>query len=102
MVYITDLCKYLTCRETVQLLLSHGANVNMADSMGMTALYWAVKNGSLELVHILLENKADVNVELAQRSTVLHTATHADRPDIVKVLLENNANSLERRPCLER
>ncbi len=75
-------------------MLSHGANANMADSTGMTALYWAVKNGSLELVHILLENKADVNVELAQRSTVLHAATHADRPDIVKVLLENNANVL--------
>ena len=44
------------------MLLDRGADVNMKDSKGYTALMWASYFGSPEMVNILLDRGADVNV----------------------------------------
>ena len=50
--------------NSVAFLLEHGANVNLQNKNGETALYYAVSgyNGSCEVFRCLIENGADVNV----------------------------------------
>lgn len=49
--------------NSVAFLLEHGANVNLQNKNGETALYYAVSgyNGSCEVFRCLIENGADVN-----------------------------------------
>lgn len=42
--------------ESVKKLIALGADVNLADIYQMTALHWAVKNGSAALVKLLIEH----------------------------------------------
>lgn len=63
-------------RHMIKLLLLHGANVNMADSKGHTALHLAVRAGLADLVEFLLGQGVDVNRKTYTRgSTALHLAT---------------------------
>lgn len=48
--------------EIIRLLLHHGANVNLLDCFGMTALHHAVCSDSLEILRVLLDNGADVDL----------------------------------------
>ena len=50
----------------------HEADVNMSDSFGGTALYWAARSGHEALVRLLLEHKADVNAKCNNGQTALH------------------------------
>lgn len=45
--------------EGVKLLLLHKAQLNLADSYGITAFSWACRNGHLEVARLLLQNGAD-------------------------------------------
>lgn len=42
-------------------LLEHGANPNLQDLTGGTALHWAAENNNLSLTKLLLEHRADPN-----------------------------------------
>lgn len=51
------------CRkETMELLIRHGAQVNAKDRIGSTALHYAARKGNMEAVRILIDNGADCNV----------------------------------------
>ena len=43
----------------VKLLLTNGANVNVQNNNGQTALIWASQRGHLEVIKLLLERGAD-------------------------------------------
>ena len=45
--------------EAVQVLLSHGANVNLTSKTNMKPLYYAVQSGNFECASLLIENGAD-------------------------------------------
>jgi ankyrin repeat protein len=49
--------------DLVELLLRNGAVVNLQDSDGLTALMYAVENGSLNIVKLLLtQPECDVDI----------------------------------------
>ncbi|KAF5898073.1 ankyrin repeat and SOCS box protein 1, partial [Clarias magur] len=78
--------------DCVDFLISHGAEVDLVDVKGQTALYVAVVNGHLDCVRILLEAGADPNGSRHHRSTPLYHAARVGRVDILQELIRFNAD----------
>lgn len=73
--------------QILELLLKHGADVNVQDSEGgQTALHYAASCGHLECVRILLKYNADRVICDANSATCLDLATESNENDIVTVL----------------
>lgn len=71
--YDSALC-VAACREDpryVQCLLENGANPNITDGSGRTALHEAVMNGFVETIGALLDGGADVNKPVVRDSTYM-------------------------------
>ena len=68
-----------------------GANVNMVDKFGNTALMKASLNGRDKVVKMLLDGGADVNVMNNNRRTALMLASREGHADIVALLREAGA-----------
>ena len=93
---------FTTTSEMVKILLDNGANVNIGDEYGWTALHSACEYGpKLETVKILLNAGANVNVKAMNDSqnpgiTPLHLAvfhyTEEESIDVVRLLLEAGAD----------
>lgn len=73
-------------------LVSHGANVNMADDHGRTPLGLAVNLGWREGAQFLLEHKAAPDVSNDAGETPLIFAVHRKDLQLVKALLQAGAN----------
>ncbi|XP_014679678.1 PREDICTED: putative ankyrin repeat protein RF_0381 [Priapulus caudatus] len=84
------------CEEAaVQMLLSHGANANAADSHGETSLHHAAYLGQLDIVRLLLEAGADPNVaETEERGsfTALHYSCDQLHTEMITLLLKHGAD----------
>ncbi|XP_063069549.1 ankyrin repeat and SOCS box protein 1 [Engraulis encrasicolus] len=78
--------------DCVALLLAQGAEVDLVDVKGQTALYVAVVNGHLDCVRILLEGGANPNGSRHHRSTPLYHASRVGRSDIIQELIRFNAD----------
>ena len=83
--------------EVAELLLKHGANVNVRESTGRTILLEAFSEVSprrlVGVVRFLLEHGADVNArDDALRSSLYLTYIYGDGLEAVQVLLEHNAD----------
>ena len=73
--------------------LDQGANINITNSFGITALMGAAKSGHTEIVKLLLEHGADVaRVDEANGATALMFAAKKGHTETVKLLLDNDAN----------
>lgn len=59
----------------MQLLLTLGANSNMKDSKGNTALHWALHQGNHTAVTLLLKNNCSVVIKNEQVSAALKFET---------------------------
>jgi ankyrin repeat protein len=77
--------------EVVQCLLDHGADVNLQDKYGRSALEAAVHSNSLSLTRTLLVHGARVDV-MGEEGTPLMVAVQECREPIARVLLEAGAN----------
>ena len=55
--------------EIVKLLIDSGADINVKDKKGRTALRYAVKNGHLEVVKYLIDKGADDLNEVLMRAS---------------------------------
>uniref|UniRef100_A0A1A8MM18 Ankyrin repeat and SOCS box protein 1 n=1 Tax=Nothobranchius pienaari TaxID=704102 RepID=A0A1A8MM18_9TELE len=76
----------------VSYLIAQGADVDLVDVKGQTALYVAVVNGHLDCVRILLEAGADPNGSRHHRSTPLYHAARVGRLEILQELIRFNAD----------
>jgi len=80
---------------TVKLLLEKGADPNIQDSIGSTALISAVSNGNYDMVKMLIDNGADVNLKTVGNVDALIAIMLRGgfiKIDIVRLLLENGAD----------
>jgi len=73
----------------VELLLAHGADVNMVAANGKRALWWAASQ-RLPLAKLLVDHGADVNV-VCHDGTALSAACAGGHRHIVEFLLERGA-----------
>lgn len=80
--------------DHVRLLLSYGADINIADRNGWNSLHFACVGGSLEIVRLLLDHGADMRAsdKYGLRPLDLAYAPRAN-PDIKRLLLQRGANA---------
>ena len=77
---------------TVNLLLDHGADANIAAADACTPLHLAVMNGNENLVKLFLEKNALVNTQNANGNSPLHTAVSNGFFHITKLLVKKGSN----------
>ncbi|XP_059146090.1 putative ankyrin repeat protein RF_0381 [Physella acuta] len=75
------------------ILLDEGADVNLANREGKTALHLAAYHGSMKLVKLLIQRGAEINSVDENKQTALHYCAHNGRDDIVDLLLEAGASA---------
>ena len=76
---------------SVRLLLKYGADPNVTNQAGVTALVWGVRE--LAKVRMLLDAGAAPNVQTRLGNTpLIIAAAHASSVDVVRLLLERNAD----------
>ncbi|MCY4129180.1 MAG: ankyrin repeat domain-containing protein [Gammaproteobacteria bacterium] len=81
-------------------LLDQGADVNVTNYKGQTALHCAAKAGFVEPVRILLAHGANVNAQDRDGDTPLHCAcrssikNHENLQQVIDLLIENGASLL--------
>ncbi|XP_014663141.1 PREDICTED: putative ankyrin repeat protein RF_0381 [Priapulus caudatus] len=84
------------CEEaTVQMLLSHGADANAANSNGETSLHYAAYFCRLDIVRLLLEAGADPNVAATEEMksfTALHYSCDRLKTEMITLLLKHGAD----------
>lgn len=79
--------------ETAKLLVECGANIDLRDNKGHTALHLAALKGQLDTVKFLTKNRdRDMNVIDNNGRTSLHLAASKGQLEIVKLLVECGAN----------
>ncbi len=80
--------------EKIQALLELGADVNVRDYKGKTALHRAATAGFLGSMEVLLAHGAEIDAADAKGETPLFDAVRAGRVEAVALLLERGANPL--------
>jgi len=78
--------------DMLNAILDCGANVNLIDSNGWTALHHAAEKGDLKAAEILLDNKANINAFSNARKTPLHLAAFNNKVEMVRLLLSRKAS----------
>jgi len=104
---LLNIAVWSECRETVQVLLEHGADVNTRDECGRTALHFTAigeneelfrlcrsKNPNVkgEIAKLLLSRGANVNAQTEKGTTTLHAASGQGYVKLVEALLQYNAD----------
>ena len=87
-----NLSSYWNIFMTVNLLLDHGADANIAAADGYTPLHLAVMKGNQNLVKLFLEKNALVNTQNADGDSPLHTAVSKGFFYITKLLVKKGSN----------
>lgn len=90
----TPLMKAVTSRSyhTVKWLIKKGADVDIQDWYGYTALHHAVSTYQLEISKLLLENDANPNLQRNGGFTALMDAVYSRNLKIVSLLVEYKAD----------
>ncbi len=78
--------------DIVKLLLDNGANPNLQNNDGITALMITIAHGNQDIAKLLLDNGANPNIYSDNNDTALTIAIRFNHEPIVKLLLENGAN----------
>ncbi len=72
--------------ELVKLLLVNGANPNLTNLQGTTALMYAAQFKNIELVKLLLQNKADKTIINKDQKTAFEFAVFSNNDEIINLL----------------
>ena len=76
----------------VNLLLDHGADVNIAGADGNSPLHGAVSNGFFDIAKRLVEKGSDVNLQNKEGRTPLFLGVKNKHEQLIKLLIENEAD----------
>ncbi|RYP08517.1 hypothetical protein DL764_001848 [Monosporascus ibericus] len=87
-----ELLTYKSHEVIVRLLLDHGADVNLVDLNGWTALHTAALQGHETIMKLLLEKGADINVKDCNGRTALHIASSQGHDVVTRWLIEKGAD----------
>lgn len=79
------------CRDICELLIAHGADVNIKDKLGDTPLHLAAKLKHNDIVEFLLDCGANINALNQARRSALFEAARLHRQQIVESLLSRGA-----------
>lgn len=81
--------------DIVKLLLTYDATLEVTDSVGLSAFYWAVSESQVETARFLLSRGADINSGV-DGSTPLHSAITSaiteNQMEMIHLVLEHGAN----------
>ena len=80
------------CNKIFELFLNNGANPNIQNENGITALILKSKKGYIHNVRLLLHKGADPNLSSRRGLTPLTESSRYGHLNIVKLLLENGAD----------
>ena len=73
-------------------LVEEGADVNAQGNQGATALFWAMREGSVRGFRTLLELGADPNIVFGDGGTVMHWAVRNRNDAYLKAALQHGGN----------
>ena len=69
-------------------MIQHGLNLNLENSRGRTALFYACQKGDFEIVEKLHELNGFKKLEDNSGQTILHCAVHSNSEQVVEFLLD--------------
>ena len=87
-------CRYGTDETSytiTKLLIENGANINLQDSKGVTALMYASLKGHIGVVQLLIAKNPEVNLRDSQGLSALMYASEKGYTSIAKLLIAKNA-----------
>lgn len=79
-------------KAVVELLLKHGAGVNVTDKSGWTPLHWAALSGNCAIAGLLIDKGANLKINTCADGTVIHFAAGKGKTEMVKLLLDRGAD----------
>ena len=83
---------FASSAEVANILLLNGADPNIKNKQGATALHWAITQNNENLVRILFKYKADPNIADNNGNTPLHHASSRGDNISILLLLQAGAN----------
>ncbi|KAL7909988.1 ankyrin repeat-containing domain protein [Trichoderma velutinum] len=86
-----------TCVQTAQLLIDHGADVNIVGESHGTALQIAARKGCLDMAKLLLENGADMNTPGSKYGNALQAVCYSHKglntkAEMIQLLVDHGAD----------
>ena len=79
--------------KMAELLVEHGAEVNIRQRAGVTPLHSAAHNGNIDLTRLLLDNDADTNARLDSGETPLCLALSDEHQQVAELLRQYGADA---------
>ncbi len=79
------------CQLVVSVLVENGAQVDLQDKRGLSALMLASQNGHAGVVEMLLKNGCRENLQNINGESAITIASEKNHAAVVKVLKENEA-----------
>ena len=86
----------LDTKNTIELLIRNGIDIESTNTNGDTALIWASRNGYLDTVQFLLNSGANINVKNKNNVSALLSAVlscpNETKKQVLETLINNGAN----------
>jgi len=78
--------------ETVELLISAGADINLKGALGDSPLHEAAIIGDVDITKLLISKEADIHAKNYELNTALHYAAYGGHTGVAKLLIDKGAD----------
>ena len=78
--------------DVASLLLQRGANLNILDEIGRSALHRAAEGGRIHIADLLLKHGADVDLPNSSGDSALSLASYKGQIEMLRLLLQHGAD----------